>query len=109
MVESHQSLAEDFDVSTPVLDDLVARLTRIEGIVGARLTGAGFGGMVVALGLAGTLAMDALPAGSRPVVATDGALLRAPSGSAVPRAPSGSAVLRAPSGGVDPGGPRSGD
>jgi galactokinase len=49
MVASHASLAADFDVSTPALDALVAELTAVPGVYGARLTGAGFGGCVVAL------------------------------------------------------------
>jgi galactokinase len=52
---SHASLATDFDVSTPGLDALVARLTALPGVHGARLTGAGFGGCVVALGERGAL------------------------------------------------------
>ena len=54
MVESHTSLRDDFEVSTPVLDALVARLLATPGVLGARLTGAGFGGAVVALARAGT-------------------------------------------------------
>ena len=46
--ESHRSLRDDFDVSTPELDALVAAL-EAAGAFGARLTGAGFGGCVVAL------------------------------------------------------------
>ncbi len=49
MYESHASLAVDFEVSTPVLDALVERLRATPGVHGARLTGAGFGGCVVAL------------------------------------------------------------
>ena len=45
---SHRSLAEDFEVSTAELDLLVA-LALGEGAFAARLTGAGFGGSVVAL------------------------------------------------------------
>jgi galactokinase len=45
---SHQSLRDDFAVSTPELDRLVELLVE-EGALGARLTGAGFGGCVVAL------------------------------------------------------------
>ena len=48
MVESHRSLVEDFEVSTPELDRLVD-LAMEHGALGARLTGAGFGGSVVAL------------------------------------------------------------
>jgi galactokinase len=56
MSESHRSLAEDFSVSCPELDDLVARLESVPGVAGARLTGAGFGGCAVALAAEGTFA-----------------------------------------------------
>jgi galactokinase len=46
--ESHASLRDDFGVSTPELDTLVDVLVT-SGAAGARLTGAGFGGCVVAL------------------------------------------------------------
>ncbi len=49
MSESHRSLSRDFEVSTPELDRLVERLEATPGVLGARLTGAGFGGCVVAL------------------------------------------------------------
>ncbi|MDQ6725412.1 MAG: galactokinase [Actinomycetota bacterium] len=49
MRASHASLAEDFEVSTPALDALVEELSAAPGVYGARLTGAGFGGCVVAL------------------------------------------------------------
>jgi galactokinase len=49
MTESHRSLAEDFEVSTPLLDSLVDRLLAVPGVLGARITGAGFGGCVVAM------------------------------------------------------------
>lgn len=55
MNESHRSLAEDFRVSTPQLDALSARLRATPGVYGARLTGAGFGGCVVALAEPGVL------------------------------------------------------
>jgi len=48
MNESHASLRDDFEVSTPELD-LLVDLLLAAGAVGARLTGAGFGGCVVAL------------------------------------------------------------
>ena len=48
MSASHVSLRDDFEVSTPELDALVDALGRA-GAVGARLTGAGFGGCVVGL------------------------------------------------------------
>ena len=49
MNESHASLRDDYQVSTPALDQLVALLQSHEGVYGARLTGAGFGGACVAL------------------------------------------------------------
>lgn len=49
MEASHASLRDDFEVSTPELDALVTRLTATDGVIGARLTGAGFGGCAVAL------------------------------------------------------------
>ena len=45
---SHASLRDDYEVSTPELDALVAALEST-GALGARLTGAGFGGCAVAL------------------------------------------------------------
>jgi len=48
MNESHQSLAHDFDCSTARLDRMVG-CARRAGALGARLTGAGFGGSIVAL------------------------------------------------------------
>ena len=45
---SHRSLADDFAVSTPELDLLVSLAVDC-GAYGARLTGAGFGGCIVAL------------------------------------------------------------
>jgi galactokinase len=54
MNASHVSLRDDFEVSTPALDGLVGRLTATAGVYGARLTGAGFGGCVVALAAPGS-------------------------------------------------------
>ena len=45
---SHASLRDDFAVSTPQLDALIETLMTC-GAIGARLTGAGFGGCVVAI------------------------------------------------------------
>ncbi len=48
LLASHASLRDDFEVSTPELDTLVD--TAVEsGAIGARITGAGFGGCIVAL------------------------------------------------------------
>jgi galactokinase len=48
LTASHESLRDDFQVSTPELDTLVSVLCDA-GAFGARLTGAGFGGSVVAV------------------------------------------------------------
>jgi galactokinase len=48
LAASHASLRDDYRVSSTELDILVEELTRA-GALGARLTGAGFGGAVVAL------------------------------------------------------------
>ena len=45
--ESHRSLAEDFEVSCEELDTLVRLACGLDGVLGARLTGAGFGGSAV--------------------------------------------------------------
>ncbi len=49
MRESHRSSIENFENSTPELDALVEISCAREGVYGARLTGGGFGGAIVAL------------------------------------------------------------
>lgn len=49
LAESHASLRDDYEVSTPELDLLVELAAGMEGVIGARLTGAGFGGCTVNL------------------------------------------------------------
>ena len=49
MTASHASMRDDQEVSTPALDALVQRLVTTKGVLGARVTGGGFGGCVVAL------------------------------------------------------------
>ncbi|HWC39915.1 MAG TPA: galactokinase [Acidimicrobiales bacterium] len=73
MTASHRSLADDFEVSTPALDALVDELMSTPGVYGARMTGAGFGGCVVALAEPGAV----VPAGRR------GWVLRASAGASV--------------------------
>ena len=63
MNASHASLRDDYEVSVPALDILVAILQETSGVFGARLTGAGFGGATVALVEAGkgnAIAQDVL-------------------------------------------------
>jgi galactokinase len=56
MTASHASLRDDQEVSTARLDELVERLVSTPGVHGARLTGGGWGGCVVALCDSGALA-----------------------------------------------------
>ncbi|MEY2755620.1 MAG: galactokinase [Actinomycetota bacterium] len=55
MVESHESLRDLYETSTPQMDAAVARLVATPGVWGARMTGGGFGGCVVALTQPGAL------------------------------------------------------
>ncbi|MEP1142275.1 MAG: galactokinase [Henriciella sp.] len=48
MNESHYSYSQDFEASTPIIDDLVNDALNT-GAIGARLTGGGFGGCIVTL------------------------------------------------------------
>jgi galactokinase len=47
--ESHASLRDDFEVSSPALEAIAAAARAQPGCLGARLSGAGFGGCAVAL------------------------------------------------------------
>ena len=52
MAASHQSLRDDFEVSCPELDTMVAlagEIGRSGGVIGSRMTGGGFGGSTVTL------------------------------------------------------------
>lgn len=49
MSAAHRSLAEKFEVSVPELDCVVEAAQAWDGVYGARLTGAGFGGCAVVL------------------------------------------------------------
>lgn len=49
MNESHDSLKNDYEVSSVELDTLVSAAREIDGVLGSRLTGAGFGGCTVTL------------------------------------------------------------
>jgi galactokinase len=55
MLESHRSMRDDFEISTPELD-LAVSVSMECGATGARMTGGGFGGSAIALAPA-----DALP------------------------------------------------
>jgi len=49
MCLSHKSLSEDYEVSGFELDELVNASMQQDGVLGARMTGAGFGGCAIAL------------------------------------------------------------
>ena len=55
MMHSHASLRDLYEVSSPELDALVELAVEQPGCTGARLTGAGFGGCVIALVEAGSV------------------------------------------------------
>ncbi|HXJ18666.1 MAG TPA: galactokinase [Polyangia bacterium] len=52
LMQSHHSLRDDFQVSLPEIDDLVDVCATTDGVLGARLTGGGFGGSIVVLAAA---------------------------------------------------------
>ena len=62
--DSHRSLRDDYQVSVPQLDFLAERAMKVDGVLGARLMGAGFGGAMIVLGRpgAGARLIDALRA-----------------------------------------------
>lgn len=58
MDDSHASLSGDFDCSTPQIDALCGELRSTRGVLGARMTGGGWGGCVIALARPGALSAD---------------------------------------------------
>lgn len=65
LTASHHSSRDLFANSTPTLDSLVELLTATPGVYGARLTGGGFGGAVMALTTARFSAADATDIAAR--------------------------------------------
>ena len=55
MIESHDSLRDDFATSTTAMNQAVEQLCATPGVHGARMTGGGFGGCVVAVAEPGVL------------------------------------------------------
>ena len=49
MNRSHESLRDNYEVSCPELDWLVKRSQEMDGVLGSRMTGGGFGGCIVSL------------------------------------------------------------
>jgi galactokinase len=58
MAASHASLRDDYEVSCPELDRMAGIASDLDGVFGARMTGGGFGGSVIAL----------IPEGAAPAV-----------------------------------------
>ena len=96
MDESHRSLADEFEATTPEVDALVADLRARPGVLGVRMTGAGFGGCVVALGEPGALDPDALGTPAWRVAPSDGTWPAGPTADAGPdpACPGGQLALR---------------
>ena len=59
MLEGHESLRADYETSTAAMDEAVRSLSAVRGVYGARMTGGGFGGCVVALTEPGTVIPNA--------------------------------------------------
>ena len=55
MTQSHASLRDDYATSTVTMDEAVAAAVATPGVFGARMTGGGFGGCLVALAVPGTM------------------------------------------------------
>jgi galactokinase len=55
MNASHASLSDDFQSSTDAIDELCRELAATRGVLGARITGGGWGGCVVALARPGAI------------------------------------------------------
>lgn len=49
MNESHISLRDDYEVSCPEIDVLVSAAWTVDGVIGSRITGGGFGGCTVSI------------------------------------------------------------
>lgn len=49
MIDSDTSLREDYEVTGKELDTLVAEALKVDGVIGSRMTGAGFGGCTVSI------------------------------------------------------------
>lgn len=49
MIESHNSLRDDYEVTGKELDTLVSLALKVPGVIGSRMTGAGFGGCTVSI------------------------------------------------------------
>jgi galactokinase len=70
LVQSHVSMRDDFEITTPRIDGLAAFMNEsLAGVGGARMTGGGFGGCVIAVGRSGDLDLLRLKLSDRSVPA----------------------------------------
>jgi len=78
LTASHSSMRDDFEITTPQID-LIADTAVAAGALGARMTGGGFGGCVIALAPEDTLdgIMTAIPSAVRAVGYNKPTLVRA--------------------------------
>ena len=79
MSDGHRSLRDDYRVSITEVDALVDQLQRTPGVLGARMSGGGFGGCVIALCEEGSPALDPAthaPLRAWPISAANGASVR---------------------------------
>ena len=65
MDASHASLRDDFESSTPSIDRLCDKSRSVPGVFGARITGGGWGGAVVALARPGSARRSRLACAGR--------------------------------------------
>jgi galactokinase len=78
LATAHASLRDDFQVSVPEIETLVSVATATPGVLGARLTGGGFGGSIVVLAHreAAASAAAAIAAGYHQATGRTAAVLR---------------------------------
>jgi galactokinase len=70
MRASHRSMRDDFEITTPELDAMVEIAAGVDGTIGARMTGGGFGGCTVNLVRADRAATFTALVGERYLAAT---------------------------------------
>ena len=87
LYQSHESLRDNYECSTPELDWFVDAVRGKPGVTGARLTGAGWGGCAIAVG-----DLDALAAAADDLSSAYQARFGRPPGTWLTRAGSGARI-----------------